>query len=79
MGKAALIIPYHPPVAGKPPLRRLISQTYTFLVNTLSGYCIRYYVTVECVVGWGQAAELESVQPSLVSRRCFHFAYLRAR
>jgi glycosyltransferase involved in cell wall biosynthesis len=42
IGKAEIIIPYHN-VIGKSWIRKAISSTYTFLVNALSGYHIRYY------------------------------------
>jgi len=42
VGKADIIIPFHN-VIGKGLLRTSISSTYTFLVNILSGYNIRYY------------------------------------
>lgn len=43
MGKADIVIPYHPVLPGKSNTRRLISQTYTFLVNFISGYSLKYY------------------------------------
>jgi glycosyltransferase involved in cell wall biosynthesis len=43
LGQAEIVVPYHQAIAGKPPLRRMLSQTYTFLVNSLSGYKISYY------------------------------------
>lgn len=43
VGQADIIIPYFYSVEGKPRLRRTLSNTYTKLVNTLSGYQIRYY------------------------------------
>jgi glycosyltransferase involved in cell wall biosynthesis len=42
IGKADMIVPYHD-VLGKSRIRKMISSTYTFLVNTLSGYHIKYY------------------------------------
>jgi glycosyltransferase involved in cell wall biosynthesis len=42
LGKADMIIPYHE-VTGKKWSRKVITATYTFLVNLLSGYHIRYY------------------------------------
>ena len=73
LGKADLIIPYHPPVPGKPLLRRLLSQAYTFLVNTLSGYHIRYYngmpVTLRYnVMRWGPYSFGFGFQAELVTR-----------
>ena len=43
MGKADIIVPYHPVLPGKSKTRRLILKTYTLLVNTISGYSMAYY------------------------------------
>ncbi len=43
MGAADVIVPYYPRLPGKSQLRRGISKAFTFLVNTLSGYSLRYY------------------------------------
>jgi glycosyltransferase involved in cell wall biosynthesis len=43
IGKADIVIPYYESLPGKPPLRQLISNFYTMLVNTVSGYSINYY------------------------------------
>lgn len=43
LGKADMIIPYQDRLTGKSFLRRSISNLYTYLVNLLSGYHIRYY------------------------------------
>ena len=44
IGKADMIIPYnHKRVEGKGLARDLLSGTYSFLVNLISGYNIRYY------------------------------------
>ena len=43
LGTADIIIPYHQVVEGKPWFRRTLSQTYTKLVNALSGYTMHYY------------------------------------
>ena len=43
LGKADMIIPHHSAVGGKPLLRRMVSHTYTRLVNLLSGYNLHYY------------------------------------
>ncbi|MBU1230496.1 MAG: glycosyltransferase family 2 protein [Proteobacteria bacterium] len=44
-GKADLVLPYQPQdeVTGKPAHRKIISKTFTWLVNLLSGNKIRYY------------------------------------
>ncbi len=43
LGKAEMIIPYHVKILGRSAMRDLFSKTYTFIVNTISGYKIKYY------------------------------------
>lgn len=44
LGQADVVIPVHPKsVPGKPLFRRLLSWTFTGLVNLISGYRIGYY------------------------------------
>lgn len=43
LGTADIIIPYHTHVEGRPLSRRLISKTYTKLVNMASGKDLHYY------------------------------------
>lgn len=43
LGSADIIIPYYYEVENKLYTRRLVSATYTFLVNLLSGNSLRYY------------------------------------
>lgn len=43
LGEADMIIPYQVECRGKSLSRRLLSKTYTALINALSGYRIRYY------------------------------------
>lgn len=43
MGEADIVLPYFTELTGKPLTRRILSRTYTFLVNRLSGNSIRYY------------------------------------
>jgi glycosyltransferase involved in cell wall biosynthesis len=43
LGKADIIIPYHTKVEGRPWLRKVISKTYTRLVNLVSGRHLNYY------------------------------------
>ena len=43
LGKADLIMPYHTRVEGISLLRSIISRVYTFLVNAVGGYKIKYY------------------------------------
>lgn len=73
LGKADLIIPYHTPVAGKPALRRLVSKSYTWLVNSLSGYSIHYYnglpVTLRYnIMRWGPYSFGFGFQAELITR-----------
>jgi glycosyltransferase involved in cell wall biosynthesis len=73
IGKADVIIPYHEPVPGKSALRRVLSRAYTFLVNTLSGYDIRYYNGLAVmlrynVMRWGPYSFGFGFQAELVTR-----------
>jgi glycosyltransferase involved in cell wall biosynthesis len=45
VGKADIIVPYQTQdaVEGKTPARRLISRVFTFFVNSISGYNLKYY------------------------------------
>lgn len=43
IGAAELLIPYNIEIRGRAQSRRIISKTYTALVNFLSGFEIRYY------------------------------------
>lgn len=43
MGKADIVIPYYPVLPGKSRARRLISRTFTLLVDLISGYRLKYY------------------------------------
>jgi nucleoside-diphosphate-sugar epimerase len=43
LGKSDMIIPYREKTPGKSAFRESLSHFYTFLINTLSGYNIRYY------------------------------------
>jgi dolichol-phosphate mannosyltransferase len=43
LGEADMVIPYQVECQGKSLGRRALSKTYTWLINTLSGYRIRYY------------------------------------
>ena len=73
LGKADLIISYHESVKGKTDFRRLISSSYTALVNLLSGYKIRYYnglpVTLRYnVMRWGPYSFGFGFQAELITR-----------
>ena len=43
LGEADMVVPYFGEQEARTGLRRWISRTYTFLVNTLSGHSVRYY------------------------------------
>jgi len=43
LGKADIIIPCHSKVVGRSFMRDMFSKTYTFIVNIISGYKIKYY------------------------------------
>jgi len=43
IGEADIIIPYPADTTFRGPFRRLVSSSFTTLVNLLSGYSIRYY------------------------------------
>jgi glycosyltransferase involved in cell wall biosynthesis len=43
LGTADMILTYHTHCEGKSRLRMLLSRTYTWLVNTVSGHRMRYY------------------------------------
>ncbi|MEI6657458.1 MAG: glycosyltransferase family 2 protein [Planctomycetota bacterium] len=43
IGEADIVIPYPADTAFRGPFRRLVSRSFTVLVNWLSGYSIRYY------------------------------------
>lgn len=43
IGEADIIIPYPADTTFRGPFRRLVSRSFTALVNLLSGYSIRYY------------------------------------
>lgn len=43
IGQADMVIPYHARAEGKSYFRQKLSKTFTFLINLLTGYRIRYY------------------------------------
>lgn len=43
IGKAEVIVPYTVEIRGRSTFRRLLSKTYTALVNAISGYKMHYY------------------------------------
>jgi glycosyltransferase involved in cell wall biosynthesis len=73
MGQADIVIPYHETVPGKSPLRRAVSKLYTSLVNSLSGYHIRYYNGLALhlrynVMRWGPYSFGFGFQAELITR-----------
>jgi glycosyltransferase involved in cell wall biosynthesis len=73
IGKADMIIPYHAKVKAKPALRLGLSRLYTFLVNWLSGYRIRYYNGLAVhlrynVMRWGPYSFGFGFQAELITR-----------
>jgi glycosyltransferase involved in cell wall biosynthesis len=73
LGKADLIIPYHERLPGKSPFRLALSRSYTFLVNQLSGYRIRYYNGMALtsrynVMRWGPHSFGFGFQAELITR-----------
>lgn len=43
IGKAEVVVPYTVEIRGRSTFRRLLSKTYTALVNAISGYRMHYY------------------------------------
>jgi glycosyltransferase involved in cell wall biosynthesis len=73
IGKADMVIPYHATITGKPALRLGLSRFYTFLVNRLSGYRIRYYNGLAVhlrynVMRWGPYSFGFGFQAELITR-----------
>lgn len=73
LGKADIVIPYHGEVVGKSAFRKWISGLYTTLVNTLSGYQIRYYNGLAThlrynVMRWGPYSFGFGFQAELITR-----------
>ena len=72
-GQADMVIPYHERVAGKTASRLFISRTYTWLVNSLSGYHLRYYNGLALhlrynVMRWGPYSFGFGFQAELITR-----------
>lgn len=43
LGKADMIVPYYADLSGKSLYRRLVSNTYTYLINSITGFKLHYY------------------------------------
>jgi glycosyltransferase involved in cell wall biosynthesis len=73
LGKAEIIIPFHPVVPRKSGPRRWLSSAYTFAVNRLSGCNIKYYNGLALhlrynVMRWGPYSFGFGFQAELVTR-----------
>jgi glycosyltransferase involved in cell wall biosynthesis len=73
LGEADMVIPYHPEVPGKSKFRRALSNSYTSLVNLLSGHRIRYYNGMALhlrynVMRWGPYSFGFGFQAELITR-----------
>jgi len=73
LGEADMIVPYHEFVPGKSEFRRKLSSSYTALVNSLSGYNIRYYNGLAAhlrynVMRWGPYSFGFGFQAELITR-----------
>ena len=74
IGKADLIIPYHPQgTAGRTLKRRFLSWAYTSLVNLINGHKLHYYnglpiIRRESVMRWHSNARGFGFQADLISR-----------
>ena len=73
IGEADMIIPYHPIVPGKGAARRFFSRSYTVLVNTISGYNLKYYNGLAVhlrynVMRWGPYSFGFGFQAELITR-----------
>ena len=73
LGEADIILTYHADNAARPWSRRIISKTYTGLVNFLSGHKLRYYNGVavhlrQHVLRWHSNAHGFGFQADLITR-----------
>jgi glycosyltransferase involved in cell wall biosynthesis len=73
IGEADMIIPYHPIVPGKSVARLFFSRSYTLLVNTISGYSLKYYNGLAVhlrynVMRWGPYSFGFGFQAELITR-----------
>jgi glycosyltransferase involved in cell wall biosynthesis len=73
IGEAEMIVPYHPLVPGKSWRRLQLSKTYTWLVNTISGYHLKYYNGLAVhlrynVMRWGPYSFGFGFQAELITR-----------
>lgn len=73
VGKTDMVIPYHVKIQGRGFFRHLLSKTYTFLVNAISGHHLKYYNggAVHCtynVMRWHTDYHGFSFQADIISR-----------
>jgi len=73
IGKAELIIPYRPDESTRSSLRQFLSKAFTFLVNAISGYQIKYYNGLPLtrryyIMRWHSNAHGFGFQADLVTR-----------
>ena len=73
IGEADMLVPYHPFVPGKSRFRLMLSRTFTWLVNSLSGYDLRYYNGLAVhlrynVMRWGPYSFGFGFQAELITR-----------
>jgi glycosyltransferase involved in cell wall biosynthesis len=73
IGDADMIVPYHPLVPGKSWGRLQLSRAYTWLVNTISGYHLKYYNGLAVhlrynVMRWGPYSFGFGFQAELITR-----------
>ena len=73
IGSADLLIPYHVDNSFRTPVRRFISNTYTGLINLITGHRIRYYnglpVTLRYyVMRWHSNSHGFGFQADLIAR-----------
>lgn len=73
LGQADIIIPYFGGMDNRPLIRRVISRTFTFIVNTLSGNRIGYYNGAvvhlrENVIRWHPGTRGFAYEAELITR-----------
>lgn len=73
LGKVDMIIPLHLKVCGRSFMRDMLSKIYTLLVNTISGYKIKYYnggaLHLTCnVIRWHTDYHGYSFQADIITR-----------
>lgn len=79
LGEADIIIPYFGKLDNRPLIRRLISRTFTIIVNTISGNAIGYYNGAvvhlrENVMRWHPGTKGFAYQAELITRLIAHGA-----